>query len=257
MSETLPPANRTVRTRTRLRAALLLASLAVGLTVPASARTAPVKVLVNATVADTARPTMSVVLWSKMVGDWVSATVVPFTGDQLTLEDCRKAGSDFMVAAPFELRPRLPGMPNPGGGRVAARSHILVTNCYTGSVVYDQTVNFDSDPSNAGANDFESSPEIAWSKNVPATLGKYPVFFPRIARVTQVRPPIVLIDLRDAKPGDVLRIYAGADHKSKGPIYLTVTQVQSKAVEAMFSTVAGGAQPAVGDFVEPVPKPSP
>jgi hypothetical protein len=201
---------------------------------------------------------MSPVLWAKMVADWVNATVVPFAGDQLTLDDCRKAVADFMVAAPFELRPRLPGMPNVGGGRVAARTHVLVTNCFTGSVVYDQIVNFDSDPSNAGASDFESSPEVTWSRNVPATLGKYPVFFPRVARIFSVRPPIVQVDLREGvKPGDVLRIYAGADHKAKGPIYLTVTQQQGKYVEAMFSTVSGGPQPAVGDFVEPVAPPKP
>jgi len=203
---------------------------------------------------------MSPTLWGKMVADWVGATTIPFAGDQPTLDDCRKAPADFMIVAPFELRPRLPGMPNVGGGRVAARSHILITNCFTGSVVYDQIVNFDSDPSNAGANDFESSPEVTWSRNVPATLGKYPVFFPHVARVFQVRPPLVLIDLREGvKPGDVLRIYAGADHKAKGPIYLTVTQQQGKYVEAMFSTISGGPQPAVGDFVEPVasPKPTP
>jgi hypothetical protein len=241
-----------------LRRGLPVAFLVLGLAVPAFGRTAPVKVLVSATVADTARPTMSPTLWVKMVSDWVSATVVPFTGDQLSLDACHVASADFMVSAPFELRPRLPGMPNPGGGRVAARSHVTVTNCFTGSVVYDQTVNFDSDPSNVGAGDFESSPEVTWSRNVPATLGKYPVFFPNIARIFQVRPPIVLVDLREGvKPGDVLRIYAGGDHKAKGPIYLTVTQMQGKYVEAMFSTVSGGAQPAVGDFVEPVAKPTP
>jgi len=163
-----------------------------------------------------------------------------------------------MLSAPFELRPRLPGMPNVGGGRVAARSHIAITNCFTGSIVYDQSVNFDSDPSSAGAGDLESSPEITWSRNVPATLAKYPVFFPHVAHVFQVRGPIVLVDLHGGvSAGDVLRIYAGADHKAKGPIYLTVTQTQGKYVEAMFSSIAGGPQPAVGDFVEPVAKPSP
>lgn len=258
MFETLPPANRTDDGCARLRRALLVASLTLGLTAPVLARTAPVKVLVSAPVADTARPTMSPALWAKMVGDWVSATVVPFAGDSPALDDCRKAAADFMVVAPFELRPRLPGMPNAGGGRVAARSRVVVTNCFTGSVVYDQVVNFDSDPSNAGASDFESSPEVTWSRNVPATLGKYPVFFPHVARIFSVRPPIVLVDLRDGiKPGDVLRLYAGSDHKTKGPIYLTVTQQQGKYVEAMFSTVSGGPQPAVGDFVEPVAAPKP
>ena len=258
MSETLPPAHRTADGRARLRCALLSAGLALGLSGPVLARNAPVRVLVSAPVADTARPTMSATLWTKMVSDWVSATVIPLAGEQPTVDDCHKAGADFMVSAPFELRPRLPGMPNVGGGRVAARSHIVVTNCFTGSAVYDQTVSFDSDPSSAGAGDLESSPEITWSRNVPATLGKYPVFFAHIARVFQVRPPIVLVDLRDGvKPGDVLRIFAGADHKAKGPIYLTVTQMLGKYVEAMYSSVSGGPQPAVGDLVEPVAKPSP
>jgi hypothetical protein len=258
MSETIPLAHRTAERRARLRCALLGAALVFGPTGPVLARSAPVRVLVSAPVSDAARPTMSPTLWAKMVSDWVSATVIPFAGEQPTLDDCHKAGADFLVSAPFELRPRLPGMPNVGGGRVAARSHIVITNCFTGAVGYDQTVNFDSDPSSAGAGDLESSPEITWSRNVPATLGKYPVFFPHVARIFAVRPPIVLVDLRQGvNPGDVLRIFAGADHKAKGPIYLTVTQTQGKYVEAMYSSVTGGPQPAVGDFVEPVAKPSP
>lgn len=257
MVVTLPLARLTDKGCARLRAAFLVVALLAGTAGPAAARTAPVKVLVGATVADTARATMSPALWVKMIDDWVGATTVAFPSGPPTLADCKAAGADYAVSAPFELRPRLPGMPNPMSGRVAARSHIVITNCFTGNVAYDQTVNFDSDPSPAGAGDFESTPEITWSKNVPSTLARYPVFFPHVARITQVRGPIALVDLHDdIKPGDVLRVFAGPDHKAKGPIYLTVTQIRGKFAEAMFSTLPGAPQPGVGDFVEPVPKPA-
>jgi hypothetical protein len=254
MSKTLPPAEKTVRGDARLRAAFLALALVWGLAAPLSARTAPVKVLIYAPVSDAARGTMSATLWAKMVSDYVNARTVPFTDHVPTLDDCRQAGADFMATAPFDLRPRLPGMPN-SSGRVGAMSHLTFTNCITGTVVYDQIVTFESDPQASGSEgDFDTVPEIAWSKNVPVALAKYPVYFPRVSRVIQVTPPLALVDLRgEVKPGDQLRIYAGSDRKPKGPIMLTVTQLQGKYTEVMFSTVNGSAPPSVGDYVEPAP----
>jgi hypothetical protein len=237
-----------------LRCALLVALLAATATAPLAARTAPVRVLVYAPVADAARTTMPPALWSRMVGDYVSAHVVTFDGDAPpVVADCRKAGADFMVTAPFDLRPRLPGMAN-SSGRVSAVTHLEFTNCVTGRVVYNQRVDLESDPGSQPEGDLDSVPEISWAKTVPATLARYPLYFPRVSRVIQVTPPLVTIDLRnEVKPNDVLVVYAGADRAVKKPIYLVVTQVNGKYVQALYSTVNGGPAPAVGDYVEPAP----
>ena len=201
MAETLPPANWTAQAPRRLRIALLAAVLAGTATAPLAARVSPVKVLVYAPVADAARSTMSPSLWAKMVSDYVNAHTLPFAGDvPPTVADCRAAGADFMVTAPFELRPRLPGMPN-SSGRIGAVSRLVFTNCVTSRVVYDQRIDLESDPGNQPEGDLESVPEISWAKSVPATLAKYPVYFPRVSRIVQVTPPLAMVDLRnEAKP---------------------------------------------------------
>jgi hypothetical protein len=252
MLKTLPPVKLTVSLDARLRAAFLAAVLAWVPALPLAARTAPVKVLVSAQVSDTAHGTMSQTLWTKIVSDYASAHAIPFAGPSPTLDDCRKAGADFMVVAPFDLRPRLPGMPN-SSERVEAVSHLVITNCVTGSLVYDVIVPLESDP-RAGQpeGDFDSVPDITWSKSVPAALAKYPLYFPRVSRIIQVTPPLALVDLHaEVKPGDILRVYAGSDRKPKGPIQLTVTQTDGKYAQVMFSTVNGGITPSVGDYVEP------
>lgn len=248
----------TAGTSARLRPAFLVAAvLLAALAGPVWARSAPVKVLVGVTVSDAARETMSPALWMKLVSDWVNAAPLPFKDGLPELADCRKAGADFQVTAPFDLRPRLPGMPNTTG-RVAARTHLVVTNCLTETVVYDQTIAFDSDPLGAPAGDPESSPEATWSKNIPATLLRNPVFFSHVAHVIQVTPPTALVDIRDnMKSGDLLRVYADSNRHRKGPILLVVTQQLGKYTEVTFPTLAGAMLPAKGDFVEPAPKTSP
>ena len=254
MAETLPPARWTARARKRLRVAFVAAVLAGTATAPLAARVSPVRVLVYSPVSESGRSTMSPALWAKMVSDYVNARSVPFAGDAPpTVDDCRNAHADFMVWAPFDLRPRLPGMPS-SSGRVAAVTHLVFTNCVTGRVVYDQRIGLESQPENQPEGDLESVPEISWSKSVPATLAKYPVYFPRVSRIIQVTPPLAMVDLRnEVKPGDELIVYAGADRASKGPIELVVTQITGRYAQVMYSTVDGSLPPAVGDYVEPAP----
>jgi hypothetical protein len=242
-----------------LRLAASLAALAALLPVAVTAaRHAPVRVLLSAPVAPAARDSMSPALWERLVIAYVSADVVPFAHDP-TLDDCRAAKAAYMVDAPFELRPRLPGMVN-ASGRVAARTHLVVTNCVTGDVTYDQVILLDSDPpSGASAGDFESVPEISWEKVVPQELARYPVFFPRVARIKSVDPPFAYIDLGGTNPlqiGDVLRAFAGANGEKRAPVFLTVTSTDTKLVQVLFADNPGDPIPQKGDYVEPVPKPA-
>lgn len=252
-----PPTRWTAPPVVRLRAAFGALALGAGVAAltayPVFARTTPLTVLVAATVADQASATMSPALWNKLIAAYVGANVVPYAGATApTLDDCRKAGADYLVLAPFDLRPMLPGLPN-ASGRVAARTHLAVTNCITGSLIVDQAVNLDSDPpSNANEGDFESVPEISWARSVPATLAKVPLAFERIAHVIRVTPPLALVDIkRGVRPGDGLRDFAHADHSRRAtPITLTVTQVFDRYLEVMFSS--SGDRPSVGDLVEPL-----
>jgi hypothetical protein len=214
-------------------------------------------VLVAAPVSDSARATISQELWNKYVSAYVAASVLPFDGaGEATLDDCRRAGADYLVVAPFELRPRLPGMAN-SAGRVAARTHLVVTNCITGSAVADRYIAFDSDPpSGLPEADYESLAEDTWGHAVPATLAKYPNVFARIAEVTHVTGPFALVNLKassNVAVGDTLRDVATPERKNRArPILMTVTQVFPKYSQVTFSIVDGEA-PSVGDFVEPVP----
>jgi hypothetical protein len=199
---------------------------------------------------------MSPALWAKIVAAYVNAEAVPLDGEP-TLDDCHKAKAAYMVYAPFDLRPRLPGMVS-SSGRVAAHTRIVVTNCVTGEVAYDQAIPLDSDPpSSANAGDFEAVPETSWSRVVPQQLARYPVFFPRVSRIKSVQPPFAFIDTVGGlyAVGDVLRAFASADGSRKTPILLTVTSTDGKYLQVVFSTVNGTPPPEPGDYVEPVPKP--
>jgi hypothetical protein len=245
-----------------LRCAILVAVLWAPLAQPVLAKPpppalakAPVRVLVGAPVSDDARLVMSQSLWGKLIADWIGAVqLVAFPSGLPALADCKTAGADFTVGAPFDLRPRLPGMPN-SPGRVAARTEITITNCLTGTVVYDQAINIDSEPPPDSSTDPDTAAQTLWAKDVPQTLAKNPAFFSRIARVVKVQAPTALVDLNGAKPGDVMRVYASSTGKARPPIYLTVKRQLGKNAEVTFSTASGGAQPAVGDFVEPVTTP--
>ena len=199
---------------------------------------------------------MSQALWTKDVDAFALGNVVPFAGDVApTLADCKAVGADYALAAPFDLRPSLPGMAN-ASGRVAARSHLVVTNCIVGTTALDQTIMFESDvPSIASDGDFDSVPEITWAHGVPAALAKIPMTFERIARVMQITSPLALVDIKTGHlhAGDALRDFARADRSTRTtPIIMTVTQTFEKYLEVMFSSL--GDKPSVGDLVEPMPK---
>lgn len=253
-----PPARWTAPFLPRLRfagALALAAAIAAG-TLPASAAGSPIRVLVWAPVAEAARETMSQALWTKYVDAYVGGNVLPHAGpSEPTLADCRKAGADYAVVAPFELRPHLPGMQN-ASGRIAARTHVVVTNCITGTTSLDQPIALVSDtPSNASDGDFESAPEITWAHGVPAALAKVPLVFERVARIFSLSAPLALVDMKlgSVRVGDGLRDFAYADHRMRAtPILMTVTQVFEKYLEVLFPS--NGDRPSLGDLVEPLPK---
>jgi hypothetical protein len=257
MSKSLPPAHSTAAARARLRlaVAVTLAGFAAGPAAPAGARPAPVRVLVGTAVSAGARGSMSEALWAKIVATYVNAEIVAFAGAP-TLDDCAKAKAAYMVAAPFDLRPRLPGMVN-SSGRVAAQTRIVVTNCITGKVPYDQVIPLDSDPpSSANAGDFEAIPEVSWARVVPQELARYPVFFPRVARIKSVNAPYAFIDAVGTPyaVGDTLRAFATLNGQKRVPVLMTVTSTEGKYIEVVFSTVNGDSPPEPGDYVEPAPK---
>ncbi len=239
MSLSVPPDSSTAGAGARLRAAsaAALALLAATSAGPASARPAPVRVLIGTSVSDQAKSTMSPALWTKIVTSYVNAEPLPFDGDP-TLDDCHKAKAAYMVYAPFDLRPRLPGMVS-SSGRIAARTRIVVTNCVTGDVAYDQSIPLDSDPpGSANAGDFEAVPETSWSRVVPQELARYPVFFPRVSRIRSVQSPFAYVDTVGGlyAVGDTLRAFAGSGATHRPPILLTVTSIDGKYVQAVFSS---------------------
>jgi len=252
-----PPARSTAACLRRLRygfAAIAFVAIPLAHMAPTRAAGSSLRILVWAVVAEPARNTMSQALWTKDVNAYVGGNVIPFAGDAAPLlADCKAAGADYAIAAPFDLRPSLPGLAN-ANGRVAARTHLVVTNCIAGTTSFDQTVMFESDvPSIASDGDFDSVPEVTWARGVPATLAKLPLTFERVARVIKINSPLALIDIKlgSVHAGDALRDFAHADRSlRKAPIIMTVTQAFDKYLEVMFSSL--GETPNVGDLVEPV-----
>jgi hypothetical protein len=246
-----------LRVATGLAGFALVALGVLGSSGQSEARSSPVKVLIYSSVSDTARASMSPELWAKFVDSYAGAITVTFAGpDNPTVDDCRKAGADYMLVAPFDLRPRLPGMAN-STGRVAATTHLIATNCITNTISLDQTLNFDSDPpSSASDGDFESVPEITWSRAIPATLAHYPLAFQRVAHIMQVNTPFAYVDIKSGgalRVGDPLRDFSTPDHKPrKTPIILTVTQIFDNYVEVTFTQ--SDDNPTGGDLVEPLVK---
>lgn len=261
-----PPALGTARRSPRLRGlgsglaafALLVAAL-LGSTDPAHARGSSVKVLISTSVSEQALATMRPDLWLTFVNAYVGGNAIVFAGPGLpTVADCRKAGADYLVIAPFDLRPRLPGMAN-ASGRVAAMTHLIARNCITDTISIDQQISFDSDPpSGASDGDFDSVAETTWAHAVPAGLAKHPLILETVAHVISVRVPFALVNIKNngtIHPGDGLRDFSTPDHAPRAkPIIMTVTQVFDSYVEVTFPA---DATPDKGDLVEPIGKSSP
>jgi hypothetical protein len=221
---------------------------------PARARDVPLTVLVAPTIDDGALGAIVPLAWSKYVTGWIgrSFRVIAFTdpsGDP-TLEECRKAGADYIVAARFARRPRLPGLALEDG-RIAAQARLHVVDCVTGASRSDAVVALEGDPVESAVGDAEPTQDSRWDREVPAALAKVTLDLQRPARVLFVRSPLARIKIADRslKPGDVLRDVSTAQNTPREqPIVLTVTQVYDDGVDALFDANAGTPQP--GDYVE-------
>jgi hypothetical protein len=217
----------------------------------AFAREAPLKVLLGTSIADDAFGTIAPALWSRYMAASLSGYhVIPFAGPvDPTLDDCERAGAAYLVLAPFEQRPQLPGLAN-ASGRLTGRSHLVARNCTTGDVVFDQIVDFVSDPVPAGPGT-DADAESPWQREIPATLARHPIVMQRPARVVLVAPPYARIGFRDAtlNAGDVIKDVAHPNSIARSqPIVLTVTAVFDDYVEAVFEL--NGDHPVTGDIVE-------
>jgi hypothetical protein len=222
-------------------------------TAPAPGRDARLTVLVAASVADAALGSIAPQAWAKYVGASLGRyRVVTHSGPAApTAADCRKVPADYLVAAEFELRPRLPGLPN-DAGRIPAQARLHIVDCVTGAAASDHLVPFESDPVESVPVDADATSDGRWDREIPAALATHPIDLQRPARVLFVTSPLARVGLRDSalRPGDVLRDVATAKNEPREhPIALTVTQVFEDAVEVLFD--AGAADtPQPGDYVE-------
>jgi len=253
MGLSYPPSDTTSQIRRRLRqgsVALLALALAQACTAgSAPAREAPLKVLLGTSVADDALGAIAPALWAGYVAASLARyQVTPFTGPaDPTLDDCTHAGAAYLILAPFQARPQLPGLAG-AIGRLTGRSHLIARNCATGDVVFDQIVDFESDPVATGP---ASDAESPWQREIPATLAKHPIVLQRPAHVVLVTPPFARVDFRGATlhPGDVLKDVAQARNVPRPhAILLSVTQVFDDYVEVVFAL--DGDRPQPGDVVE-------
>lgn len=246
--------------RLRAAASAFLAALAMGfLAQPARARGAPLRILLAVSVAPAARSVISEDVWEGIVARHLDGQVVRASKSAPTLDDCHRASADYIVVAPFSLRPRLPGMAN-ASGRTAGQTHLVVTNCLTDDVMADRIVSLESDPpSPLSAGDIDAEPGIVWNKAVDATLSRIALVFPRYAHVVRVTPPFAMVDAGGfaVAEGQQLRLFASASKQKKGPLVLTVLQVNGKLAQVIYRATPGGAVPASGDLVEVLPTAAP
>lgn len=172
----------------RLRTATLtLLTLAVT-TAAAPARGARLTVLVAAPVADAALGSIAPQAWAKYVAGALGRyRVVTYTGPAAgpTAADCRKIPAAYLVVAEFELRPRLPGLPN-DAGRIPARARLHIVDCVTGATASDHLVAFESDPVETVHVDPDATADPRWDREIPAAFAMSPIDVQRPA--TTVRP---------------------------------------------------------------------
>ncbi len=238
----------------RLRGAALGFMAIAILQTRAPAREVPLTVLAASTIDDGALGAIVPLAWSKYVTGWLgrSFRVVAFTdpsGDP-TLDACRKAGADYIVAARFTLRPKLPGLAVEDG-RIAAQARLHVVDCVTGAARSDAIVTLEGDPVESAVGDAEPTQDSRWDREIPAAFAKATLDLQRPARILFVRSPLARIKTSDRslKAGDVLRDVSTAQNTPREhPIVLTVTQVYDDGVDALFDASAD--LPQAGDYVE-------
>ncbi|MBV8074571.1 MAG: hypothetical protein JO140_04000 [Candidatus Eremiobacteraeota bacterium] len=233
---------------------LLAASLVVLLALPAAARSGGVNVLVGTEVSATAQNTMPAALWSRLVAQWVGENVIPFNGSP-TIDDCKRAKALYMVSAPFELKPRLPGTALHVNDRVQALTHVTVVNCLNKKTVYDQLISLESNPvSTANEGDLEPVAAVTWESSIRQTFRTHQLVFATFSRVIKVVPPFVYIDggTKGLAIGQTLGIYAAADGVPRTPpVILTIVDVAGRQIEARYDTTNPKNKVEVGDLVEP------
>ena len=225
--------------------AFLCAGLVLLLAAPAAAR-GNLHVLIGTDVSPQAQTTMSSYLWSRLVEQWVGEKAIPFDG-RPTIDDCKRARALFMLYAPFDLRPKLPGGMLALNDRVAALTHVTIVNCRTNATIFDQIIGLASSPVTS------TNPADVWESAIAQTLRTHPIAFTVLPRIERITPPFVLIaGGKGLALGQTLRIYATADGTLREPpVILTVTAVYAKAVEARYDAADTRNKVEMGDLVEP------
>jgi hypothetical protein len=235
----------------RLRSPLVAGLLMASVVVLGAAKRDP-RILVYAPVPQQFQAQFSQTLWANDILAYLasdSRVVVELP----TIESCRASGAFYMVAAPFDERPRLPGAATMATGRVMGQTHLVVTNCLSGDTVDDAVIAFESDPqSGANEGDFESTPEVTWAHTVQQLAAKHTLKFPSFPRVVSVRPPFVDIGIANSslKPGDRLRVFATRGGQQRSAVIVTVTEIFADYVQATFAPA--DTQPNIGDYLEPI-----
>lgn len=225
--------------------AFLCAGLVLLLATPAAAR-GNLHVLIGTDVSPSAQATMNARLWSRLVAQWVGEKAIPFEGKP-TIDDCKRARALFMLYAPFDLRPALPGAMLNVNDRVTALTHVTVVNCRTNATIFDQIIGLASNPVSS------TNPAEMWESSIAQTLRAHPIAFSVFPRIERITPPFVLIQGgKGLSLGQTLRIYAAADGTPRDPpVILTITALYPKTVEARYDANDPRNKVDVGDLVEP------
>jgi hypothetical protein len=221
---------------------LLVCAAVVPLAIPADARVS--RVLVGTDVSGAAQATMSPRLWARLVVQWVGQKPIPFSGKP-TLYECAHAKALYMVYAPFELRPQLPGGSLQVRDRITALTHITVVNCLTKATTFDQIVGLTSNPTSTAGD--------VWASSVAQTLRRHRIVFSALVHVVRVTPPFVMLSASGGIGlGQTLRVYASRGGTRKNPpVILTVTAVFGREVEARYDARNPRNKVQIGDRVEP------
>ena len=203
-------------------------------------------VLVGTDVSPSAQATMTSHLWTQLIEQWVNEKAIPFDGKP-TLDDCKRANALYMLYAPFDLKPKLPGGTANVTDRITALTHVTIVNCRTSATIFDQVIGLASNPLSS------TNADQLLKSSVTQTLRTHPIVFSTFPRVERVTPPFVTIEGgKGLALGQTLRIYAGADGTPREPpVVLTVTAVYKNSVEARYDAQDPHAKVQTGDLAEP------